>query len=257
MDRVYQSNAVGTPPAVTPSSGAYPTAGNKSVGQLATVPGPYWFYSITEEIRNAIVAAGLTPDPAQVNQLATAMAKYLPLSGGAMTGHIITDKSKINHILLSGGVGWSEGDASLYLYNANAGDNHGAFQLVAGHHENFTALEGMPDGTLKWGGKNVACVERWRSSTGTSWYRKWSDGWIEQGGIASGSNLANGSSITLPIPFTSLNYSTLLTPLVPNGGTQFWNGNPPTRDRTSTTSVLVWGAYGGGSGTISWYACGI
>ena len=75
MDRVYQSNAIETPPSSVASSGSYPTAGNKASGQLATVPGPYWFYSITEEIRNAIIAAGLTPDSAQVNQLAAAIAE--------------------------------------------------------------------------------------------------------------------------------------------------------------------------------------
>ena len=88
MDRVYQANAIETPPSVTASSGSYPTAGNKASSQLATVPGPYWFYSITEEIRNAIVAEGLRPDPSQVNKLAAAMAKYLPVSGGAVTGNV-------------------------------------------------------------------------------------------------------------------------------------------------------------------------
>lgn len=95
MDRVYQSNAIETPPSSVASSGSYPTAGNKASGQLATVPGPYWFYSITEEIRNAIIAAGLTPDSSQVNQLATALAKFLPLSGGNVTGNLTVQSKHI------------------------------------------------------------------------------------------------------------------------------------------------------------------
>lgn len=88
MDRVYQSHAIETPPAAVASSGSYPTSGNKTTGQSATVPGPYWFYSITEEIRNAIVAAGLVPDPAKVNQLALAMAAFLPKNGGDISGNL-------------------------------------------------------------------------------------------------------------------------------------------------------------------------
>lgn len=75
MDRVYQSNAIETPPSTVASSGSYPTAGNKASGQLATVPGPYWFYSVTEEIRNAIIAMGLTPSSSSVDQLAMAFQK--------------------------------------------------------------------------------------------------------------------------------------------------------------------------------------
>lgn len=88
MDRVYQSNAIETPPSAVASSGSYPTSGNKASGQLATVPGPYWFYSVTEEIRNAIIEAGLNPNSAQVNQLATAFSKYLPINGGNVTGDL-------------------------------------------------------------------------------------------------------------------------------------------------------------------------
>ena len=98
MDRVYQSNAIETPPSSVASSGSYPTAGNKASGQLATVPGPYWFYSITEEIRNAIVKAGLTPDAAKVNQLADALGKFLPLSGGTMTGNLGMGNKNINAV---------------------------------------------------------------------------------------------------------------------------------------------------------------
>lgn len=98
MDRVYQSNGVETPPATISSSGSYPSSGNKAVGQLATVPGAYWFYMVTEEIRNAILASGLTPDPAKVNQLGEAFAKFLPLTGGVLTGDLGLSSSALSNV---------------------------------------------------------------------------------------------------------------------------------------------------------------
>lgn len=41
-------------------------------------------------------------------------------------------------------------------------------------------------------------------SSGTSWYRKWSDGWVEQGGYAT--NVAGGVYITLPLAMSNNQY---------------------------------------------------
>lgn len=52
----------------------------------------------------------------------------------------------------------------------------------------------------------VHIVETWKSSNGSSWYRKWSDGFIEQGGHQS--NLTTSIvTINLPTPFTTNLYS--------------------------------------------------
>lgn len=69
MDHAYQSGASGTPP-VVPSS---PSVGYPQAGSTPTVPGPYWFHMITEEIRNAIVAGGVTPAAATLTQLTAAV----------------------------------------------------------------------------------------------------------------------------------------------------------------------------------------
>lgn len=161
MDRVYQANAIETPPSTTASSGSYPTAGNKASGQLATVPGPYWFYSITEEIRNALIAAGVTPDAAKVNQLAEAMSKFLPLGGGKITGAITTPSD--------GALSWTNGaykctmllagewgtSAGLSLRSKDATSETGFFNLLAADSTQSKLLQGRPDGTLQWGGNNV------------------------------------------------------------------------------------------------------
>ena len=70
MDHIWESGAVSTAPLLpaTPSSG-YPAEGTSP-----TIPGAYWFYQITEEIRNAIIAAGIVPSANSVNQLAQAIS---------------------------------------------------------------------------------------------------------------------------------------------------------------------------------------
>ena len=164
MDRVYQSNAIETPPSTVASSGSYPTAGNKASGQLATVPGPYWFYSITEEIRNAIISTGVTPDSSQVNQLALAMAKFLPLSGGTMTGPIaVSDIVAMNgahdgtYLQFNGGTSYGRG-ASFEVFGANNSEAPGAFRIWAHNGASAQLLTGYPDGTLMWSGQPIACT---------------------------------------------------------------------------------------------------
>jgi hypothetical protein len=73
--RNYLANASATPPAApgTPSNG-YPQSAVPGVNE-ATVPGPFWFYKIGEEIRNAIIAAGLTPDDDVLTQLSAAITR--------------------------------------------------------------------------------------------------------------------------------------------------------------------------------------
>lgn len=51
---------------------------------------------------------------------------------------------------------------------------------------------------------NAYITETWKSSNGTSWYRKWSDGWIEQGGEYAISS--NTTTITLNSPMKTTHY---------------------------------------------------
>lgn len=82
MDRAWKSGASATPPTApaAPSIG-YPTEGDPGTGVPPTKPGAFWYYAQTEELRNIIVAAGLTPSPAAVNQVKAALdLLYVSLS---------------------------------------------------------------------------------------------------------------------------------------------------------------------------------
>lgn len=70
MDRVWESGAVSTPPTAPVSlSNGYPTDAAPS-----TSPGAWWYHMVTEELRNVVATAGMTPSGTAVNQMAQAIA---------------------------------------------------------------------------------------------------------------------------------------------------------------------------------------
>lgn len=90
---------------------------------------------------------------------------------------------------------------------------------------------------------------------GTNWYRKWSDGWLEQGGFSGPFTSAYGR-ITLSRPYADTDYNVQLTPT----GRPY--GTPPTvlLDGNNDKNMTTTGFYVGGndwvSGYVKWYACG-
>ena len=94
-------------------------------------------------------------------------------------------------------------------------------------------------------------VESWTADDGTSWYRKYSDGWIEQGGNPGGVGTMGtmDTTITFPVPFTNTNYFI--------GGVGFVIANVGSAYILSaTTTGFTTSSVMHQSGTPSWYACG-
>ena len=85
-------------------------------------------------------------------------------------------------------------------------------------------------------------IDSW--SNGKNWYRKYSDGWIEQGGWQGASS--TNTTVTLNTPFTTTNYTVTA---VAYGG----EGVP--RIDSLTTTKFQWQP-SGSSCTGYWYACG-
>ena len=116
----------------------------------------------------------------------------------------------------------------------------------------LSALES--DVPQKLGQDTVHIVATWQSEDGLSWYRKYSDGWIEQGGKTK--NVTNaGITVTMPLAFSSTNYRVLATveSTVPT------NEDALTINPTSETTFFVWGrTYNAGNlnKPMSWFACG-
>lgn len=84
--------------------------------------------------------------------------------------------------------------------------------------------------------------------SGTTWYRVWPDGWIEQGGVA-----AKGSSVTVTFPkaFKDTNYTVVITSIGTNGEIY-----AQCVTKTSATQMKIYNNGGSTSLTKSWYACG-
>lgn len=78
MDRYWEANSATQAPAVPASNaGGFPTDGSLPAAVAPTTPGAWWFHSITEELRHAIVALGASPDFTKTDQLATALLAAL------------------------------------------------------------------------------------------------------------------------------------------------------------------------------------
>ena len=113
--------------------------------------------------------------------------------------------------------------------------------------------------TIPTGGGNKSYIVETKYNDNGSWYRKYSDGWVEQGGIV---NVPQTKSITITVsfskPFKSKNL--YLTTWISNDPTEYsvylsnysstsfqlWVGDqqgPP----GSTTPVIVWYAFGMGA----------
>ena len=96
-------------------------------------------------------------------------------------------------------------------------------------------------------------VEKW--SSGTEWYTKYKDGWVEQGGFVSlGVNSAAEARITFPVPFLTANYFPVAQIVL--GST----GDGSTRYmfqifKRTAEGMYVFGNSAGDFGA-AWYACG-
>ncbi len=81
MNNFFEADAVESAPDYKALiSQGHATDGNPSLGVPATLPGAAWFDAVTQEIVNAIKAAGISPDIAKVNQLAEAIRLSASLS---------------------------------------------------------------------------------------------------------------------------------------------------------------------------------
>ena len=90
-------------------------------------------------------------------------------------------------------------------------------------------------------------TKTWRS--GASWYRKWSDGWIEQGGRFL-KNRDQELTISFNVPFTQEYYTLTFGTSVGNTGQI---SLPIVQSRTTTNFTLAKASW---SYTADWYACG-
>lgn len=115
---------------------------------------------------------------------------------------------------------------------------------IAANADVKKTLEWMKSRIEEAGGKSTV-VSEWRS--GTKWYRKWSSGFIEQGGfVKSGDN--QGLLISLNTPFKTTDYYATANSTYAASTDRGWGY---VRDRTTSSFLVV-----ACEPSIYWYACG-
>lgn len=96
-------------------------------------------------------------------------------------------------------------------------------------------------------------IENYKNET--SWYRVWSDGWIEQGGHLNYTS-SFVATITFAKPYTKTDYifcGSILQPSNTNGG---WGVLVKTRTTTDITIQRVHGSGQTNTKDVIWYSCG-
>lgn len=181
--------------------------------------------------------------------------KFLPLAGGTMEGTIKFSKNEEQKVYVDDNgdllIGGNYGGL-LRIRGANSEDNPRGFQIRAGEADGVNMyLIGKPDGTLTWDGKELLrVVDSWKS--GDNWYRKYSDGFIEQGGILPEKNYETITSVSLNTPFTTTSYYVGMTPKKDSQVAAGANAGLHTLNTSSFTfDIAVSATY-----AYHWYACG-
>lgn len=160
-----------------------------------------------------VTNAGSVDVQSVANAIARVETSYLPLSGGTMTGAIygsggvIRGKTDASDVWISGGTN-SSSNSYIQINGGSRTNQAGDIVLVPKTPTSSYSLRATASGVLTWGGKNIAVVDSWRN--GSSWYRKWSDGFIEQGGFHNDTNNGSGTNsrtCTLHTPFTRTDYN--------------------------------------------------
>lgn len=129
---------------------------------------------------------------------------YLPLSGGTMSGTIVSNngitirnETDTAAIRIQGGINSNHGAALLLTGKDNSAFS-GSFVLQAHDGTNYKNLTGVSDGTLKWDGKEVERVNS--KNVGTTGYIRFESGlqicWEQKSSVTT-----TPIAVVYPVPF--------------------------------------------------------
>lgn len=249
------------------------------------------YYTIDEENKNFTLPMGeiygMIENKADKATVEESLAGKVSKSGDTMTGNLKFQQDK--HIFLVfdrtdieiGTTGSERRNVSAYTSLANGNtlgliqnfidtDGSTGLQMITRKPDNsaygaYLELKTTPNGsnlfdfpkcttkatTTSTARSNLVAVVVQNYVNGTSWYRVWSDGWIEQGGSLTITEHTT-ATVTLLKPFSNTNYTLLYT----QGG---WNDGY-TRSDTGITAITTTnfkiGSTSGCSTLGRWYACG-
>lgn len=85
----------------------------------------------------------------------------------------------------------------------------------------------------------LVAVQRPTAENGYTWYRKWSDGWVEQGGIATTTSAVT-ITVNLPITMADNSYCVLTTGCAKDAQDHNTSSCLPVVNNVTTTSFDAW-----------------
>ncbi len=180
------------------------------------------------------------------------ISKSLTSSSSVLAKKATDDKS----LIFYSGTDASRG-ATFGGYGINYETYGGRFYAKATDGTNEYFFYCRPDGKMTWCGNEIRFVKSTYSS-GATWYRIWSDGWIEQGGKYTGtSGTCWSATITFPKVFSNTNYNVSVTSTGLAG--DMWGEHGENVESITTSSFKYYfytGASGDGTTGFYWTACG-
>lgn len=173
----------------------------------------------------------------------------------------VTDGS--NSVTISGGtlyIGDSENPMSAWkspsvIYVPSADNSCGIYAISM-----VSTTEAQPYKTRVFGIGQAIVSPVSANRIGGNWYRKWSNGFMEQGGVVNGKGTSSDLTVTLNQPFTSTNYFVYAGPVDPSSPT-LSSENCSYRGvylrvgsiKAKTTTTFT---FGNAAHAAHWFACG-
>lgn len=169
-------------------------------------------------------------------------ADRLPKTGGTLTGDVTIKKDTPN-LLFQNAAGTMTSGLGLDTTNTNfvlTGPSGSALYLggLDNDHPYYFDYTSSLSYPVLTGDRTPYIVSKY--SSGYSWYRVWSDNFVEQGGVAA---ITSGyGPVALLIPFASTNYSVIANLTFLTGTMTYTNADIVATDSLTTTSFRILGS---------------
>ena len=249
------------------AEGCPPSGINNAIRQLmADVKAESEATQAAQAAKDAQQDAAIAAQAAKDAQQDAAIATKLSTSGGTMTGTFVSPQAtdtflrKENDsgaVVISGGSGYSGGGVLILRGKDSSGNDAGNFEIRTNDGTNSGALKAWANGKFTWKGLNILVLTASWSDDNGNFYRKYSDGWIEQGGTVATTDNFGGSDITFRLPFADTYYA---FSVVGANNSQWMARTAITYRNKSATGITIDAhSYGEDSGRFrgcTWYACG-
>lgn len=201
--------------------------------------------TITSPTVGGTVSDGTVTWTVRKNASTQDLTRYLPLSGGAMTGTDIMRNTQDSRLTIYGGNSWNSGAITL---NGKNTDNGGSILF---HSQNATKESNLvlsANGILSLNSNSLDKSAVVAESLGTNGYRKYASGLIEQWGVLNFMENDTTKSITFPIAFTTNAwiYATAAST----------NANIITVTKNTNSVGTIYRANHSGTCAVNWFAIG-